>query len=145
MAHFLKRHACAQTAASLRRSGDSTLCGKLRTRVWLETSRIYWELSVCLSRSVWWFFSEAASPRQEVGTPLSSEVQWRPHRGNTGLIVPTLSSHLPPSDSPSALIVDGEMLLGLGQQQHHNQTSEALRTKLQSAGSCFCFRSTFLH
>lgn len=99
----------------------------------------------CLSQteSDWWFFSEAARPRQEVETPLSSEVQWRPHRGNTGLIVPTPSSHLstslpptPPLTPPSALIVSREMLFCSGQHQHHNQTTETLK-KSQSASSGF--------
>lgn len=75
-------------------------------------------------------FSLKLQPRQEVETPLSSEVQWRPHRGNTGLIVPTPSSPSPPpspADSPSARIVSREMRLCSGRQQHHNQTSETLK------------------
>lgn len=69
--------------------------------------------------------------RQEVETPLSSEVQWRPHRGNTGLIVPTpssshLSTSLPrlPSDSPSALIVRGEMFRTAAASQSDLRESE---------------------
>lgn len=75
--------------------------------------------------------------KQDVETPLSSEVQWRPHHRNTGLIVLTASSHLSTSsssDSPSARIVRGRC----GSVQDSSSITirpQRLRIRSQPAGS----------